>query len=111
MYVCVVQCACDTYNVHALRTIYTSQVQCACITYIVRARRRSMYAVQVYSKIFFFSAHCGSNPSTIDCLLTNSPVLFSNIYTLDNAFPSDHSPVIATIEGINGTRKTSSKPN
>lgn len=55
--------------------------------------------------------HCGSNPSTIDYLLTNSPVLFSNIYTLDNTLPSDHSPVIATIEGINGTRKTSSKSN
>ena len=55
MYVCVVQCACVTYNVHVLRTMYTSQVQCACITYIVRARRRSMYVVQVYSKIFFFS--------------------------------------------------------
>ena len=54
MYVCVVQCACVTYNVHVLRTMYTSQVQCACITYIVRARRRSMYVVQVYSKIFFF---------------------------------------------------------
>src|ERR1700761_821 len=55
MYVCVVQCACVTYNVHALRTMYTSQVQCACITYIVRATRRSMYVVQVHSKIFFFS--------------------------------------------------------
>ncbi len=42
--------------------------------------------------------HCGNKPSTIDFALTNSPMLFSNIYTMDNALPSDHHPVVCTID-------------
>ncbi len=55
--------------------------------------------------------HCGSKPSTIDFVLTNCPVMFSNIYTLDHILPSDHSAVIATIEGFSVNRSVKTKPN
>lgn len=55
--------------------------------------------------------HCGSTPSTIDFVLTNSPVLFSNIYTIDGKLPSDHSPVICTIEGTPNEFPPNAKPN
>lgn len=55
--------------------------------------------------------HCGSTPSTIDFVLTNSPVLFSNIYTIDGKLPSDHSPVICVIEGTPTECAPNAKPN
>lgn len=55
--------------------------------------------------------HCGNKPSTIDFALTNSPMLFSNVYTFDNALPSDHHPVVCTIDGISMDSKVTSKPN
>lgn len=56
--------------------------------------------------------HCGNKPSTIDFVLTNSPMLFSNIYTMDNALPSDHHPVVCTIDVLSmDPKKIASKPN
>lgn len=55
--------------------------------------------------------HCGNKPSTIDFALTNSPMLFSNIYTLDNTLPSNHHPVVCIVEGFSMENKVSSKPN
>lgn len=56
--------------------------------------------------------HCGNKPSTIDFALTNSPLLFSSVYTLDNALPSDHHPVICTIDNISmDSKKFAPKPN
>lgn len=55
--------------------------------------------------------HCGNRPSTIDFALTNSPLLFTNIYTLENALPSDHHPVICTVEGFAIEHKASTKPD
>lgn len=60
---------------------------------------------------FTHHPHCGNKPSTIDFVLTNSPVMFSDMYTLDHALPSDHSPVITTIEGFDVTRKPKVNPN
>lgn len=55
--------------------------------------------------------HCGNRPSTIDFALTNSPMLFSNIYTLDNVLPSDHQPVVCIVEGFSIENKVNHKPN
>lgn len=55
--------------------------------------------------------HSGATPSTIDFALTNSTVLFSNIYTLQGVLPTYHDPVICAIEGFNFTKKTVSRPN
>lgn len=55
--------------------------------------------------------HCGSTPSTIDFILTNSPVLFSNIYAVDGKLPSDHSIVISTIEGAPNECSPNARPN
>lgn len=55
--------------------------------------------------------HCVSTPSTIDFGLTNSPVFFSNIYTMDGKLPSDHSPVVYVIEGSPSECSPNAKPN
>lgn len=55
--------------------------------------------------------HCGSTPSVIDYALTNSPVIFSNVYTIDGALPSDHSPVIFHIEGTPSETMPNARPN
>ena len=60
---------------------------------------------------FTHHPHCGSTPSVIDFALTNSPIIYSNVYTLDGALPSDHNPVIYHIQGTPPETMPNARPN
>lgn len=42
--------------------------------------------------------HCGSTPSTLDILLSNSTCHFSPLIAHSNELPSDHAPVVTTFD-------------
>lgn len=42
--------------------------------------------------------HSGRTPSTIDLLLTNTPIFITPLTSLDNELPSDHAPVICCLD-------------
>lgn len=60
---------------------------------------------------FTHHPHCGSTPSVIDFALTNSPIIYSNVYTLDGSLPSDHNPVIFHIQGTPPETMPNARPN
>lgn len=72
--------------------------------------QKSDFVIQ-HPETYTHYPHCGSTPSVIDFALTNSPLVFSNVYTLDGALPSDHSPVIFHIEGTSPEAIPNARPN
>lgn len=51
--------------------------------------------------------HSGATPSTLDILLTNSPVHISPLIAYEDELPSDHAPVVCTIDADVETRDRS----
>ncbi len=67
--------------------------------------------VMHHPETFTHHPHCGSTPSVIDFALSNSPIIYSHVYTLDGALPSDHNPVIFHIEGTPPETLPNARPN